>query len=167
MTEEPMVMPRIHLQPAAAVVTDKPTMVHTVLGSCVAVTMRVARLGLAAAAHCLLPNAGAPAAALEEAEALRFVDTTIELMLGDFTRRGASLQEIEVKLFGGADNMGEGGYQVGSRNVEAALAALAASGTMPAASSVGGTHGRTIDFNTATGEVAVRRLPMRGARRPA
>jgi chemotaxis protein CheD len=106
-----------------------------------------------------------PAAALPVAEALKYVDTAIELMLMAFATRGVTTQEIEVKLFGGADSLGAdvpaGGYCVGSRNIEAALAVLAQRGIVPVAGGVGGRHGRVIDFDTASGEVHVRRLPSR------
>jgi chemotaxis protein CheD len=154
---------RVFLQPAGIVVANQPALIRTVLGSCVAITMRSPRLGLAAVAHCLLPHAGAPAATLAPAEALRYVDSTVDLMLMAFARCGVTPREIEVKLFGGADNMNAAdpgrGYQVGKRNVETALAALGERGIVPAARGVGGRSGRVIDFDTASGEVLVRRLP--------
>ena len=165
MANEAASVPRLFLQPGDAVFADNPAQVHTVLGSCVALTMRAPRLGVAAVAHCVLPEAGVSASALPLAEALKYVDTTVELMLLALQRRGASVREIEVKIFGGADNLGSvapsSGYHVGSRNVEATLAALGERGIVPVTSSVGGRHGRVIDFDTVTGEVQVRRLPLR------
>jgi chemotaxis protein CheD len=161
MSEAALALPRLFLQPAEAVVADTPTMVHTVLGSCVAITLRAPRLGLAAIVHCVLPASGAPAATLSTSEAVKYVDTAAEMLLQILARRGVLQTEIEVKLFGGADNMGLDGYRVGARNVEAALAAFAERGMPVAASDVGGRHGRTIDFDTTTGEVQVRRLPLR------
>jgi chemotaxis protein CheD len=129
---------RLFLQPAEAVFAESPAQVRTVLGSCVAVTMRAPRLGVAAAAHCVLPTAGAAAAALPHSEAFKYVDTAIDLMMLAFAQRGATAPEIEVKLFGGADSLGGPGSpdscRVGKRNVEAALAALAERGIVPAAS---------------------------------
>jgi chemotaxis protein CheD len=157
--------PRLFLHPAEAVFLDSPAQVHTVLGSCVAVTMRVPRLGLAATSHSLLPRAGSPAVDLPAAQALRYVDTAIELLLQAFTERGASAREIEVKLFGGADDLSSegasGAFRVGMRNVAAALETLETNGLAVAAGEVGGRQGRVIDFDTETGEVVVRRLPGR------
>jgi chemotaxis protein CheD len=159
---------RVFLLPAEAILSESPTQVRTVLGSCVAVTMRAPRLGLAAAAHCIMPTAGVPAEAMAVSEALKYVDTAIDLMLLAFARFGATRGEIEVKLFGGADSVGAiapaDGYSVGSRNVESALAALGARGMVATASDLGGRQGRVIDFDTATGTVLVRLLPARAER---
>ena len=151
------------LHPAEMVIADRPLAVHTILGSCVAVTMRASRLGVAAVSHSLLPIAGVPAGGLEDREALKYVDTAIDVMLRALMRHGALVQELEVKVFGGADHLegasAAGSYHVGGRNVEAALRTLSAFGIVPAARGVGGSQGRVLDFNTFTGEVLVRRLP--------
>lgn len=151
------------LQPGELLTAETPMRVKTVLGSCVAITMRAPHLGVTAIAHCLLPEAGVPLDTIPREEALRYVDTTIELMLRGFAQRGAALQDIEIKLFGGADSLAEPnqgcGYCVGRRNVDSARAILAARGLAITASGVGGRQGRTIEFNTGTGEVYVRILP--------
>ena len=151
----------VFLQPGGLFTGKAPTRVKTVLGSCVAITMREPNRGLAAMAHCLLPCAGVPAGELSRQEALRFVDTTIELMLKAFVRCGARPGNLEVKLFGGADGLSTRGssMSVGARNVEVALAILASHGLSPAATVVGGRTGRVIEFDTASGEVRMRHLP--------
>ena len=157
------------LQPGELVTAENPIRVKTVLGSCLAITMRDPRLGLTAIAHCLLPEAGVRLDAMPREEALRYVDTTIELMLRGFAQRGAALGDLEIKLFGGADSLAEPnrgcGYCVGRRNVESALAILGARGLTVAASGTGGRQGRTIEFNTGTGEVYVKTLPAQRAAR--
>lgn len=160
---EPAASEAVFLQPGDLFTGDRPTRVKTVLGSCVAITIRDRRLGFAAMTHCLLPEAGAPADALPPTLALRFVDTAIDRMLAEFASRGARLGDLEVKLFGGADglsaNVGSDCHRVGKRNVDAALAGLAARGINPTAAGVGGRNGRVIEFDTASGEVLVRQLP--------
>jgi chemotaxis protein CheD len=156
----------VFLQPGELFTGQTGARVKTVLGSCVAITIRDRRLGLAAMAHCLLPEAGAPLEQLPRTEALRFVDTTIQIMFNAFARKGARLGDLEVKLFGGADGLGryiESKNGVGSRNVEAAQILLAARGLNPVASNVGGSRGRVIEFDTCTGEVCVRQLPRAAA----
>jgi chemotaxis protein CheD len=153
----------VFLQPGELFTSEKPARVKTILGSCIAITIRDRRLGLAAMAHCLLPEAGTPARAIPRREALRFVDTTIELMLRFLTQRGADCQDLEVKLFGGADALSRtrdrSAFAVGRRNVETALAVLATYGLKAAASGVGGRRGRVIEFDTRTGDVLVKQLP--------
>lgn len=153
----------LFLQPSDMAITEGPATVKTVLGSCVAVIMRAPRLGVAAIAHCLLPNAPDGPLPLARHEALRYVDSTVELMLVEMSRRGATAVELEVKLFGGAGRLDQApsksSYQVGRRNVEAALEALAARGLAPMSRSVGGSNGYVIEFDGASGDVKVQRLP--------
>lgn len=154
-----------YLQPAEAVLSQTRSRMRTVLGSCVAITMRAPRLGYAAMVHCVLPRAGVAAAALRGREALRYVDTAVEILLDAFRRHGARVEELEVKLFGGADGlagqMPEGGYAVGRKNIAAARDVLKAKGIVPVAARVGGRNGRMVEFDTGTGEVCVRTLRPR------
>src|ERR1017187_5592031 len=109
MAEPGMVLTRLFLQPAGLAMVEPPTRVKTVLGSCVASTRRSPRLGLSGMAHCLLPSAGVPAEGLPRAEALRYVDSSVDLMLREFARRGAFAEELEIKLLGGAGSGGGAG----------------------------------------------------------
>lgn len=160
MTDATAAVREVFLQPAELYLGEQPARVRTILGSCVAVTFRVPRLGLAAMTHCLLPAAGAPAFTLPRLEAQRYVDSTIEIVLADFLRRGARMDEVEVKLFGGADQFESeaSGYHVGQRNVETAQTLLAAHGLRALAHSVGGHRGRWIEFHSTTGDVFVKHL---------
>ena len=115
----------VFLHPGQLFTTQSPVSVKTILGSCLAVTMRAPRLGLAAMAHCLLPSAGVSSSALSEAEALRYVDSAIEFMLRSFAARGVAREELEIKLFGGAGRSGLAWYHVGQRNVATAERVLA------------------------------------------
>jgi len=153
----------VFLQPGELVATDKAVRVKTVVGSCVAIMLRAPYPGLAAIAHCLLPEAGVSLEAIGSGEALRYVDTAIELMLRLLSERGAALKDLEVKIFGGADAM-RAGYRIGDRNVAAARAVLRARGLTLAASVVGGRRGRVLEFDTETGEVSVKTLPEQASR---
>ncbi len=148
----------LFLGPAELVVTSGPCRVKTVLGSCVAITMRAARLGVASMAHCLLPDAGAPVETLPRSEALRYVNSTIVLMLREFAVRRVQSADLEIQVFGGSDAF-RSPYRVGRRNVDTALKTLATLGMRPLFSSVGGRHGRVVEFDTATGEASVKKLP--------
>jgi len=152
----------VFLQPGELWLDDIPLLVKTILGSCVAITMRAPRLGLSSVTHCLLPSAGAKPGSLTRKEALKYVDATIGILLQSFLSRGAAVAELEVKLIGGADNLLRNGapsrYSVGRRNVQTALEGLAEHGVTPSAAIVGGRAGRMMVFDTATGDVFVKRL---------
>ena len=160
MSEWIMPVDDVFLQPGEIFTTTSSMRVKTVLGSCVAITMRAPRLGLASIVHCLLPEAGALPEPYTSDAAPRYVDAAVDLMLQSFARSGAALEELEIKLFGGADAFCTE-YGVGRRNVDAAHAALAARGLAFAASDVGGAQGRVLRFDTETGDVLLKILPSR------
>lgn len=154
----------VFLQPGELFAAGGAVRVKTVVGSCLAITVRAPRLRLAAMAHCLLPTAQVPVRSVPLEEAARYVDAALDLMLRVLAGHGAAHAELEIKIFGGADAF-ESGYDVGSRNIETALAMIAARGLKLTASVVGGRRGRVLEFETETGAVLVKTLPEQGSRR--
>jgi chemotaxis protein CheD len=135
-------------------------MLQTILGSCVGVTFFNARLGVAALCHGVLPECPRGFCA---PGGYRYVDFSIRYLIQQLESWGARRHEMEVKLFGGADVLSVsaarvGKMTVGTLNCETALRVLEEEGLTVAASDLGGRRGRTIRFDTATGEVLVRRL---------
>ncbi len=137
---------------------ERPTMAHTVLGSCVAVTFFAPRRGLAGIFHALLPKASEYRLHSPDQAPYKFVDTAIATVVQRMQRRGVALGEIECKVFGGASALFAEDMSVGRRNVEVAFASLAALGLRVAASNVGGERGRKIVFASSSGEIFVRLL---------
>lgn len=142
----------------------QPTLVTTVLGSCLAVTMHcpVRRIGVIC--HAFLPSCReVPARHRGDPQICRFVDTALGNMLQGLTRLRVSLQTLEVKIFGGAAGLADGlcersAYNIGRRNVEAAQTILKSWGVTLRNQDVGGRVGRKIHFLTHTGEVWVKKL---------
>lgn len=157
-------IPVVYLKPAELYVVDKPTIVRTVLGSCLAVTMFNRRLGVSAICHALLPQQDLKESSNNHlSEKLKYVDYVIPKMLAKMKSYDIKAEEIEVKLFGGADLLNVQADQaknqpVGKLNIETAIKILEAEGLRPKASDVGGTIGRKIFFYTHTGEVLLKRL---------
>lgn len=154
-------VPLCYLDPKRCVVTATPTLVSTVLGSCVGVTMHDPVSGVGGMAHAFLPyRREFP----EDREApCKFVDDALEHLLAACARLGASASRLEIKLFGGAEIMdraasGGAGLRVGERNVLAAREGLAARGLRLLAEDVGGVRGRKVLFLTHTGGVWVKKL---------
>ncbi|HUP03564.1 MAG TPA: chemotaxis protein CheD [Bryobacteraceae bacterium] len=155
----------INILPGRLYVARRSVALHTILGSCVSATFRSARLGAGAMCHGLLPNQPTGSS---PRDAHRYVDASIRYLIQKFESMGALRRELEVKLFGGADVLAvpdaRGGKPtVGALNCRAALAVLEEAGIPVAAADLGGLQGRTILFDTATGEVLVRRLATGGA----
>lgn len=157
-------LPFINLNPGELIFTDKPMIVRTILGSCVAVTMFNSRRGIAAICHALLPHPGNNEAyTANYAENYKYVTYVVPEMARKMRRHGIKNWEIEVKLFGAADMLSEDPEQesdrpVGKLNVEAVMDMLRKEHLHLKTSDVGGMRGRKILFYTHTGEVLLKRL---------
>jgi chemotaxis protein CheD len=154
----------VYLYPGELHFARKPTLIRTILGSCVGVTFWNARSGAGALCHAQLPKCPKhTGASVNLKDSRRYVDSAIRELIENFEDLGAPRAETQVKVFGGGDVLlvGEGDRAkptVGRLNCEAALETLRAEGFAITASSLGGTSGLKIRFCTATGEVRLRRL---------
>ena len=97
------------------------------------------------------------------AEDHRYVDFCIRHLARQFDALGTRRQELEIKIFGGADVLPVSGGKdpkptIGAQNSRIALEVLAEEGFRPLTADLGGVRGRTIQFHTGTGEVLVYRL---------
>lgn len=156
----------IYLQPGEWRMVHTPTVLKTVLGSCVGITFRAPRLGAGAMCHAMLPRYPTRSANDHKHVATgRYVDSVIEEVAQEFDRLGARRSEIEVKLFGGADVLATSrkSASVGKMNRDVALQVLEQHGFCPIASRLGGSRGVFIEFHTGTGEVLLRRLAQGAA----
>lgn len=136
----------------------RPTVIHTVLGSCVAVVLHAPQHEATGLFHAFLPCC--PGGQPEEGEsAFRYVDTGIHFLVRLFARRGIATATLVAKLFGGAGALFcQGEETVGMRNVRVARATLAALDIPLVAEKVGGHSGCKIHVFSSTGEVLLRRL---------
>jgi chemotaxis protein CheD len=158
MAESESGLPEIYLSPGEMVLAREPTILATILGSCVGVTFWCARLGVGALCHSILPTCPRPPTGkIDPSDGNRYVDFCVRSLARQFDMMGAARTEIQVKVFGGADMSSAGGARarptVGRLNFEAAIQGLADEGYTVMASSVGSTYGRKIRFNTGNGEV--------------
>lgn len=151
----------VRLLPGDLAVADRPSLLVTILGSCIAVTLWDVRTHRAAMCHAVLPE---PGPREDDGGPARYVEPAIVSLLDDFRRAGARRAELEVKLFGGGEVLAvsEGALRrvpsVGALNVRKAREVLGREGLPLAAEDVGGVRGRKILFNTRTGEVFLKRL---------
>lgn len=156
-------VPEIYLEPGDTCLVRKPAILKTVLGSCVGIAFCVPRLGIGALCHPMLPTRDARTVPRVNARAgRRYVDLAIREMCAKFDALGASREEVQVKIFGGADvlaaNSGAIRASVGKMNGETALRVLEEEGFTVLVSKLGGKTGIHIQFHTGTGEVLLRRL---------
>ncbi len=156
-------LPAVTLQPGELYLARSPTLLLTILGSCVGVTFFSARLGAGAMCHGVLPRWRVSYGGSSGTNQYRFVDLSIRHLAHQFDVLGATRQELEVKVFGGADVLPVMSSRLniptmGALNCQAALEVLEEEGFRVQASDLRGLRGRKIHFDTGTGEVMVHRL---------
>ncbi len=156
-------MQEIYVQPGESHLVSQPAVLRTVLGSCVGVTFLIPRLGIGALCHPMLPHCpDGRRSGMGVRDARRYVDFAIRDVANQLDSLGAVRAEAVVKLFGGNDVLTVSAEDlrptIGRQNIEVALRVLTEEGFIVNASSLGGSVGVHIDFNTATGEVRLRRL---------
>jgi chemotaxis protein CheD len=155
----------VYLHPGELYLARKPAIIRTILGSCVGATFWSEKLGVGALCHSLLPRCPVEdLPRLSTAARRRYVDFCIRDLARQFDELGALRREVQVKLFGGADvlpvnSQASAKLTVGKMNCETALEVVRSQGLDLTASSLGGTAGLSIRFNTLTGKVLLRRLP--------
>jgi chemotaxis protein CheD len=150
-------IPTIYLKPGEHYFTASPTIVSTVLGSCVSITMHNQEYQMSAICHAVLPEEIIPG------EPYRYVDSAIAAMLRMFGRHGIYKSDLVVKLFGGSNILppSQNSYRdmtVGMQNILSAQQIIKNEQLNLLASDVGGTRGRKLFFYTHTGEIYLKRL---------
>lgn len=130
------------------------------LGSCVGVAVydKLSRIG--GMAHIVLPDSSIQRGGdIPE----RFADSGVPILLQKFKSLGGNIHTGFVKIVGGASMFAKANISVldiGNRNIEAVLAALAKEGISPMACDCGGTNGRTFSLHITTGQVFSRMIGM-------
>ena len=153
----------VYVQPGESHLTTEPVILRTLLGSCVAVAFLALPRGVAALCHPMLPQCPSDATVMRRIKnPERYVDFAIRELAHRFDALGIARAKVVVKLFGGADVLQVFDRRtrptVGRLNSESALRVLREEGFQVTASSLGGTRGLNLRFNTRTGEVQVRRF---------
>jgi len=128
------------------------------LGSCIGVCVHDPVLKVGGMAHIMLPSAngnmmGNPA---------KYADTAVELLFNEILQLGASKSRLRAKMAGGAQMFSFPGkptvLKIGDRNAEAVEQELKRLGIPLLVADVGGSFGRTIHFDVASGELKIRTI---------
>lgn len=134
-----------------------PTLVQTVLGSCLGMAFHAPEKGVGAFFHAFLPRqadyepqGGSPA--------YKFVDTAVDHMLKQFARLGVKPMMLGISLMGGAHGLVDERAGVGLKNVQAAYEALEKRRIRPKFVDVGGGSGRKVFFLSSTGQLEIVKL---------
>ena len=155
-------LPIVNLRPGELYVAQEPTIIATLLGSCVSVCLFCPSKKIGAMCHGVMPFQDNTSAT----ESFRFVDSSVTYMVEVLGKaNGGRRALLEAKLFGGADvldiNMSNERKMptIGMQNIEAARASLAKHRVPITAEKVGGASGCKLLFFSHTGEVYLKSIP--------
>ena len=137
-------------------ISDK--LVTVGLGSCIGVCVYDLHAQVGGMAHIMLPNSrenmkGNPA---------KYADTCLEMMLGELFKLGVNKLRLQAKMAGGAQMFSFAGkaplLKIGERNAEAVQQELEKARIPLLSYDVGGTFGRTINFDIKTGSLHIKTI---------
>ncbi|OEU66798.1 MAG: chemotaxis protein CheD [Desulfovibrio sp. S3730MH75] len=158
-------IPHVFLHTGDAFIGISPTIVSTVLGSCVAITMFSPQLKQGCICHAFLPSRTEISPDKKSPlQICRYVDTAVDYLLECMLRIGAKKNNLEIKIFGGSQGLTTNRVRaplymaVGDRNIIMAEKCLKKKGLHPVATDVGGSSGRKILYATHTGDIWLKRL---------
>lgn len=128
------------------------------LGSCIGICLfdRVAKVG--GMAHIMLPSSKQSRSSQNRA---KFADTAIEDLIDEMEKVGASPKRLTAKIAGGAQMFNIGNSEImriGERNARAVIEVLGQKNVRILAQDTGGNFGRTIIFDSDSGELLIRTI---------
>jgi len=164
-------LPSHYLKPGEMYLATEPTVISTLLGSCVSVTMFHPQRRIGAICHGLLPACRESSACQCRQgceNGFKNMSCSIRIMFGRFRALGIPLSELEVKVFGGSDmfdvvDEATRKQTVGQQNTTITLRLLEEARVRILATDLGGERGRKIFFYSHTGEVLLKRLQKTAA----
>jgi len=132
------------------ILLNRPEIVRTILGSCLAVTMWDPQMRGFAICHAVYAVGGTE-------DDTHYIEPCLRKMISFMHRRKVTPQETEVKIFGGTET-GQGHPLLANKIVGVAKAFLADHGYQILVEETGGTHGRELYFVPETGSVFIRKV---------
>jgi chemotaxis protein CheD len=156
-------LPVVNLHPGELFVAHEPTLITTILGSCVSVCLFCPRQKTGAMCHGVMP--ARPDLSVEDS--FRFVETSVRYMVDVLTNGNMFCPNagLVAKIFGGADVLdfrfgpATDARSIGAMNIKAAKETLLQYNVSVAVEEVGGLQGCKLFFYSHTGEVLLRRIP--------
>ena len=136
----------------------------TILGSCVSACVRNPATGFGGMNHFMLPESDHGDWSGVSAS-MRYGNHAMETLINEVLKSGCHRDDLEIKLFGGAD-LNDGPSMVGTKNVAFARRYLEIEGLHATATDLGGHLARRIHFAPATGKVRrlfLKPVTVRGA----
>lgn len=140
----------VHIEASEYYWGSAPERIHTVLGSCIAVTLWNRERRTGGMCHFLLPRIDGAGDRLFDS---RYCEDSITALHSIIRKEGDSLSVYDVKLFGGAAVLKNRGVSVGEMNLGCAERYLRAEGFRIKTAHTGGSSAFQIIFELDTGDV--------------
>ncbi|HTR68548.1 MAG TPA: chemotaxis protein CheD [Terriglobales bacterium] len=158
MKSEHQEIPSVRLPMGGVFASNTPTLVSTLLGSCVATCMFDPIAGIGGMNHILLPGRIEPR---DDDLATRYGVNAMELLINRIMKLGGRKESLRAKVFGGATMLrfSTGVMNVGELNSSFTLTFLEREGITVDAYRLGGTRAVTVRFYTRTGKATVHEVP--------
>ncbi len=139
-----------YLYPSTLFASNKKVYVKTLLGSCVAVCLYDSKIKAGGMTHYMLPFWNGDGLATP-----KYGNYAIEQLIKKILSYGSHKNNLKAKVFGGASVLSQNNnlFKIGQRNIDIAKYILDNNNIPIISSSVGGTLGRRIIFNTESSEV--------------
>lgn len=138
------------LKPGFIYLPEKPTVISTVLGSSVSVSLYDKRLKTGGMNHFLFPNAGSG----QKTTAI-YGNISVPVLIRMMMENGSKRSHLEAQIFGGAFNSEVSSIDIGRDNLRTARDILVRKQIKIVSEDVGGSKGRKVVFNTNTYEVGI------------
>lgn len=126
------------------------------VGSCIVITFYDPMLKVGAMAHTMLPDSTKSGLT---SNPFKFADLAIDAMIRKIESLGSQRQNMEAKIVGGANmfpSLGHASLKTGEESVLAIKEKLRKEGISLTGEVVGGSVGRSVEFDTASGILTVR-----------
>ncbi len=150
--QETPLLQKYYLKPGFIFVSRKPTVISTVLGSCVSVCLRDNAREYGGMNHFLFPQTDNPSLATAQ-----YGNIATNALIRCFFEGGSRAEHLEAQIFGGAQlaDGPEEAVEVSRGNVATARAILERNEIRVVSEDVGGNKGRKIVYNNCTNHVMI------------
>ncbi len=138
------------LSPGYIYLSEEPSLISTVVGSCVAVSLWDCKKECGAMAHFLYPSTDARSQA-----SAKYGNVAIQHLIRLFVAEGSKVKNLRAQIFGGAISPSGGCERIGPENVRIAKRTLVSRKIPVLSEDVGGSMGRKIVYNTLKNEAVV------------
>ena len=158
---------KVFIHPGEFHFTKKPSHIHTLLGSCISITLWHPELQIGGMCHFTLPKFPGKSSSTRKLDG-RYADDVMQMFRQQASKYGTKLTEYEAKIFGGGNMMKSRGQNIddsiGSKNASKAMILLMDEKVDILVAHVGEFGHRRLVFDTCSGQVWVRHTENDGVR---